>query len=77
MRHSVVSVRYVFDTGGNLLCCSVGNISVLNHEAEPMDITQARICTKVCTMQTKCKIYDGEHLNQSFHYKQKVKVKTE
>ncbi len=28
-------------------------------------------------MQTKCKIYAGEHLNQSFHYKQKVKVKTE
>ncbi len=40
------------------------------------DITQARVCTRVCTMQTKCKIYAGD-LNQSFHYKQKVKVKTE
>ncbi len=27
-------------------------------------------------VQTKCKIHAGEHLNQSFHYKQKVKVKT-
>ncbi len=57
--------------GGNWLCRNV----FLNHEGEPMDITQARVCTRVCTMQTKCKIYAGEHLNQSFHYKQKVKVK--
>ncbi len=63
--------------GGNWSCCNVGNISVLNHECETMDITQACVCTRVCTMQTKCKIYTGEHLNQSFHYKQKVKVKTE
>ncbi len=25
-------------------------------------------------LQTKCKIHAGDHLNQSFHYKQKVKV---
>ncbi len=43
--------------GGNWLLRNVGNISVLNHEGEPMDITQARFCT----------IYAGEHLNQSFH----------
>ncbi len=61
---------------GNWLCCNVGNISVLNHEGEPMDITKVCVCTKVCTMQTKCNIYAGEHL-KSFHYKQKVKVKTE
>ncbi len=41
-----------------------------------MDITQARVCTRVCTVQTKWKMYAGEHLNQSFHYKQKVEVKT-
>ncbi len=34
---------------GQLLHCNVGNISVLNHEGEPMDITQARVCTRVCT----------------------------
>ncbi len=28
-------------------------------------------------VQTLCKIYAGERLNQSIHYKQKVKVKTE
>ncbi len=27
--------------GGNWLCRNVGNVSVLNHEGEPMDITQA------------------------------------
>ncbi len=34
---------------GNWLRRNVGNISVLNHEGEPMDITQARVCTRVCT----------------------------
>ncbi len=41
--------------GGDCLCRNVGNISVLNHEDEPMDITQARVCT----------IYAGVHLNLS------------
>ncbi len=70
--HSGVTVRYVFDTGerGNWLCRNVGDIYVLllNHEGEPMDITQALVCTMVC------KLNAGEHLNQSNHYKQKVKV---
>ncbi len=34
---------------GNWLRRNVGNISVLNHEGEPMDIKQARVCTRVCT----------------------------
>ncbi len=42
IRHSGVTVRYVFDTvGGNWLRRNVGNISVLNLEGEPMDIRQA------------------------------------
>ncbi len=77
IRHSGVMVRYVFYTGGNWLYVAMFEIYVLNHEGEPMDITQACVCTRVCTMQTKCNIYAGEHLNQSFHYNQKVKVKTE
>ncbi len=36
-----------------------------------MDITQACVCTMVCTPA----IYAGEHLNQSIHHKQKEKVK--
>ncbi len=52
--------------GGNWLRPNVGNISVSNHEGEPMDFTQAHICTSVSTLQTKCKMYAGEHLNQSF-----------
>jgi len=43
-------------------------VLLLNHEGEPMDITQALVCTMVC------KLNAGEHLNQSNHYKQKVKV---
>ncbi len=35
--------------GGNWLRRNVGNISVLNHEGEPMDIPQARVCTRVYT----------------------------
>ncbi len=34
---------------GQLLRSNVGNISVLNHEGEPMDIKQARVYTRVCT----------------------------
>ncbi len=51
--------------GGDWLCRNVGNVSVLNHEGEPMDITQARVCTRVCTLQTKRNIYACEHLNLS------------
>ncbi len=51
--------------GGDWLCRNVGNVSVLNHEGEPMDITQARVCTRVCTLQTKRKIYAGQRLNLS------------
>ncbi len=39
-----------------------------------MDISQARICTRVCTMQTKCKIYAGEHL---LNLSQFTKIKKE
>ncbi len=46
---------------------------MLNHEGESMDITQA---PGSATIQTKRKIYAGEHLNQTSHYNQKVKVKT-
>ncbi len=38
IRHSGVMVQYVW-YGGNSLRCNVGNIYVLNHEGEPMDIT--------------------------------------
>ncbi len=34
---------------GGAICRNVGNISVLNHEGEPMDIKQARVCTRVYT----------------------------
>ncbi len=59
-------VRYVFDTGqvqGNWLRI-VGNISVLNHEGEPVDITlhcTARLHQGLHTF----KIYAVEHLNLS------------
>ncbi len=43
------SVRFRHGGWGNWLRHNVGNISVLNHEGEPMDITQACICTRVCT----------------------------
>ncbi len=36
IRHSGVTVWYVFDRGGNWICRNVGNISVLNHEGEPI-----------------------------------------
>ncbi len=47
--------------GGNRLRRNVGNISVSNHDGEPMDITQAH----VCALQTLRKIYAGECLNLS------------
>ncbi len=34
---------------GNWLCQNAGNISGLNHEGEPMESTQARVCTRVST----------------------------
>ncbi len=40
IQQSDVTVRYVFDTGGGAIGCrNVGNISVLNHKDEPMDVT--------------------------------------
>ncbi len=42
-------VRYILDTGVGGLRRNVRNSSVLNHEGEPMDITQAGVSTKVCT----------------------------
>ncbi len=44
IRHSGVTVRY----GGNWLRRNVGNISVLNHEGEPVDITTQATC-KLCS----------------------------
>ncbi len=44
--------------GGDWLCHNVGNISVLNHEGKPVDITQAHV-------QTLRNIYAGERLNRS------------
>ncbi len=34
---------------GNWLGRNVGNIYFLNHKDEPMDVTQALVCTRVCT----------------------------
>ncbi len=39
---TVVSRFGTFSMQGNWLCRNVGNMYILNHEAEPMDITQAR-----------------------------------
>ncbi len=41
--------------GGNLLHPNVRNISVLNHEGEPMDITQACVCTCANFAQYLCR----------------------
>ncbi len=72
IRHS--SVRFRYGGRGNWLYRNVGNISVLNHEGELMDM----FAPGFAHVQTKCKIYAGEHLkSQSIHYKQKVKVKME
>ncbi len=43
------SVCFRYRGQGNWLHHNVGNISVLNHGGEPIDIKQARVCTKVCT----------------------------
>ncbi len=51
-------IRFRYGGQGNWLRRNVGNISVLNHEGEPMDITQAHV-------QTLRKIYAGECLNLS------------
>ncbi len=81
------SVRYdtvvsQFDTfsirgAGNRLRRNVGNISVLNHEGEPMGITQALDCTRVCTCANSARFMLVNIINQSVHYKQKVEVKKE
>ncbi len=47
---TVVSLFGMFRYGGRgNWCGNVGNISVLNHEGEPMDIKQAGVCTRVYT----------------------------
>ncbi len=43
IRHSGVTVLY---TGGNWLYVAMFEIYVLNREGEPMDITQACVCTR-------------------------------
>ncbi len=59
-------VPYIFYTGGRAIGhVAMLEISVLNHEGETMDITQERVCTRVCTLLTLRKIYAGEHLNLS------------
>ncbi len=44
-----VTVRYVFDMGGG----AIGYVAMLEiflfYIGEPMDITQAHVCTRVCT----------------------------
>ncbi len=49
-------VRYIFDTGVGGLRRNVRNSSVLNHEGQPMDITQAGVSTRVCTRAVKKKL---------------------
>ncbi len=71
--HGLVRFRY-----GHWLRRNLGNIYVLNHEDNPMDITQARVCTsRVFKRANLQKIYAGERLNLSQYTKEKVKVKTE
>ncbi len=62
VRYDTVVSRFgMFATrgAGQLVKYFWGNISVLNHEGEPMDIKQARVCTWVCTrancMQDLCR----------------------
>ncbi len=63
---------------GDWLHCNAGNISVLNHGSEPVDITQARVCTRVCkTCKLNARFMLVNVLSQSIHFKQKVKVKIE
>ncbi len=59
----------------NWLLGNVGNISVLNHEGH----TKHTFAPGFAHVQTKrgVKVYARKHLNLSFHYKQKVKVKME
>ncbi len=51
---------------GQLVMSQCWKYFCFKHEGEPMDITQARICTRVYTraynVQTLCKIYAGELL---------------
>ncbi len=63
---------------GQLVTSQCWNISVLNHEGDPMDITQARVCTRVCTRANFAQINAGECLNlRQFTINRKWKVKTE
>ncbi len=55
------SVRFRYGGQGNWLYRNVGNISVLNHEGELMDM----FAPGFAHVQTKRKIYAGEHLNLS------------
>ncbi len=51
---------------GKWLCHNVGNISVLNHEGEPIDITHTHaFAPGFAHMQTKRNIYAGERLDLS------------
>ncbi len=79
IRYSGVTVRYVFDTGAGQLfmsqCWKYFCFKPWRRANGYHTIT--RLHQGFYTLQTKCKIYADEHLNQSFHYKQKVKVKTE
>ncbi len=50
------SVCFRYGGRGNWLSRNVGNISVLNHEGEPMDITQAQICTHANFAQDLCRL---------------------
>ncbi len=74
--HSHGSVRLRCG-GANWLRRNVGNISVLSREGEPMDITQAGVCIRVCTRADLAQNYAGKHLNFSQFTINKVKVKTE
>ncbi len=49
VRYDTVVSRFgTFSIRGGIYS-NVGNISVLSHEGKPMDITQARICTRDST----------------------------
>ncbi len=58
------SLRFRYGWQGNWVRRNVGNISVLNHEGEPMDITQA-LAPGFAHVQTKLEMYAGECLNLS------------
>ncbi len=58
VRYDTVVSRFgTFSIRGrdNWLRSNVGNISVLNHEGKPMDITQVRVCTHANFAQDLCR----------------------